>query len=287
MKKQLRILCCLLAMVFLFAGCNKSNKKVVPSGDRSQIKNNVQILSLLIVGELDETGVNFVNPNDFSPVINGIQELPTFERKEWNQLSEILSAQLDMDFKSQAVYDSALNSYVKALPDAGNPKKIKYDTLEIDFGKEGGYEVTVNYECEKKDMELAISYNTEMQITNVAFNVQYSIGENLKKAGLNTLLGMGTVFCILILISLIISLFGIFPKIEAAKKAKAEAAKKAEAAVTAPAAPVAPVAEEEDLSDDLELAAVIAAAIAAYEGSEDASGYVVRSIRRSKKWQNA
>ena len=32
--------------------------------------------------------------------------------------------------------------------------------------------------------------------------------------------------------------------------------------------------------DDTELAAVIAAAIAAYEGSKSASGYVVRSIRR-------
>ena len=49
----------------------------------------------------------------------------------------------------------------------------------------------------------------------------------------------------------------------------------------------APVAVEEDLTDDLELVAVISAAIAAYEGSEDASGYVVRSIRKSTKWQRA
>ena len=37
-----------------------------------------------------------------------------------------------------------------------------------------------------------------------------------------------------------------------------------------------------DVTDDAELVAVIAAAIAAYEGSGSASGYVVRSLKRRK-----
>lgn len=54
-----------------------------------------------------------------------------------------------------------------------------------------------------------------------------------------------------------------------------------------------PVQEEEDLSDDLELVAVITAAICAYEEAEGtpipADGLIVRSIRRVNKsrWQNA
>ena len=60
-----------------------------------------------------------------------------------------------------------------------------------------------------------------------------------------------------------------------------------ETPAAAPAPAVAAPVVEEELSDDLELVAVIAAAIAAYEGSEDASGYVVRSIKKSKKWHNA
>ena len=46
---------------------------------------------------------------------------------------------------------------------------------------------------------------------------------------------------------------------------------------------------EENLTDDLELVAVIAAAIAASEGAASTDGFVVRSIRKSnaKKWQNA
>ena len=41
--------------------------------------------------------------------------------------------------------------------------------------------------------------------------------------------------------------------------------------------------EKEELSDDLELVAVISAAIAAYEGSGSTDGFVVRSIRKAYK----
>ena len=52
---------------------------------------------------------------------------------------------------------------------------------------------------------------------------------------------------------------------------------------------VAQIAEGEELSDDLELVAVIAAAIAASEGVASTDGFVVRSIKRANtnKWQRA
>ena len=87
------------------------------------------------------------------------------------------------------------------------------------------------------------------------------MGEILGNAALNTLMGMGVVFIVLILISLVISAFSLINKAEA-KMHKQEAPVKA----PAPAAP-APAAVEEDVTDDTELVAVIAAAIAAYEGT--------------------
>ena len=89
---------------------------------------------------------------------------------------------------------------------------------------------------------------------------------------------MGTVFAVLILISLIISLFGYIPKLVGSKKkvpekAQTEAADKV----------VAQIVENEELNDDLELVAVISAAIAAYEGSGSTDGFVVRSIRKAYK----
>ena len=50
---------------------------------------------------------------------------------------------------------------------------------------------------------------------------------------------------------------------------------------------IAQIVENEELSDDLELVAVISAAIAASEGAASTDGFVVRSIRRASKWQRA
>lgn len=99
-------------------------------------------------------------------------------------------------------------------------------------------------------------------------------GELMVNAGVNTLLGMGTVFVMLILMSGIISLMKYIPQLLEPKK-NIET-------IPAPApVPVeAPILAEEDLSDDKELAAVISAAIAAYEGESSVDGFVVRSIRR-------
>lgn len=122
-------------------------------------------------------------------------------------------------------------------------------------------------------------------LTSISTNVDYSFGENMQKAGLNTLLGMGTVFVVLILISFIISAFGLIPKVQAkfSKKNKDVEAKTAAVDNT-----IAQIIENEELSDDLELVAVIAAAIAASEGASSTDGFVVRSIRRAgNKWQAA
>ena len=94
--------------------------------------------------------------------------------------------------------------------------------------------------------------------------------------GLNTVLGMGTVFVVLIFISFIIYLLGYIPKLQeklANKDKKVE--EKKEAPVQAAPAPVAAA------EDDAELVAVIAAAIAAAEGTST-DGFVVRSIKRRK-----
>ena len=63
----------------------------------------------------------------------------------------------------------------------------------------------------------------------MSVDVQYGMGKTLQRAGLNTLMGIGTVFVMLIMISLIISLFNFIPKIQAAfsKKDKEEEAKNA------------------------------------------------------------
>ena len=101
----------------------------------------------------------------------------------------------------------------------------------------------------------------------------------LSDAGMNTMVGMGVVFVILILISLVISAFRLINTAQdkAAKRKEAKLTKKTpeEPEIEEPAA----IEEEQDETDDLELVAVIAAAIAASENT-DPSGIIVRSIRK-------
>lgn len=107
----------------------------------------------------------------------------------------------------------------------------------------------------------------------------------MAQAGLNTILGIGIVFIVLLLISFIISCFKIINKLVTGKQSLAPVP------TTAPAPAV--IEEEEEVVDDLEIVAVIMAAIEAYEeemgGYVPADGLVVRSIKKVNKqrWQNA
>ena len=112
----------------------------------------------------------------------------------------------------------------------------------------------------------------------------YSKAELMKQAGMNTLIGMGTVFIVLIFISFIISLFKYLPALFAKKPEVKVEAKKVEPAKAAPVA----VAKEENLVNDAELVAVITAAIYAATGQAGSGAVskdklVVRSIKRVKR----
>ncbi|MDO5132877.1 MAG: OadG family protein [Eubacteriales bacterium] len=139
----------------------------------------------------------------------------------------------------------------------------------------------------------------------------------IKEAGLNTLLGMGMTFLVLISLSLIIALFGKILNGGFEKKPAAQAKGPQKPAAPAPeaqtkaappveeaqeAAPAAAgenpdliavisaaVAAYEDVGVSPETVAVIAAAVTAYEGgmtiAEKAgvSGFAVRRVRKSRK----
>lgn len=116
-----------------------------------------------------------------------------------------------------------------------------------------------------------------------------SIEDAMAEAGTNTIIGITVVFLALLFISFIISLFKYVNKFEqmlANRKANKNAAP-----APVPAATPAPVAAPVKETDDLELIAVITAAIHAYEeaqGNVVEGDLVVRSIKkRNNRWQNA
>ena len=126
--------------------------------------------------------------------------------------------------------------------------------------------------------ELIFTNDIFLTLKSCALNLDQSMGELMAKAAMDTLMGMMTVFAVLILISIIIWAMGGIPRLQA-KLAKKPESKKEESIDNT----IAQIVEkEESTEDDTELVAVIAAAIAAYEGSQSTDGFVVRSIRKRK-----
>ncbi|NNJ31857.1 OadG family protein [Lacrimispora defluvii] len=161
------------------------------------------------------------------------------------------------------------------------------DSLKLEESKDG-FTATVNTVFEKRNMEFTVTFDHKLsKITGVAFVPEYSLGEKMEKAGFNTLMGMGTVFVVLIFISLLIGGFRYISIFEE-KLLNKQKGSDTKAAVEAEPVFTEPLAEEDELKDDLELAAVITAAIAASEGVSP-SGLVVRSIKRAAagNWKKA
>lgn len=98
---------------------------------------------------------------------------------------------------------------------------------------------------------------------------------NMGKAGMNTLMGMGIVFVVLIVISMVISLLKFIP--DMIGKSKQKEALETDTVITTDGT------SQENLMDDSELVAVISAAIMAAESETvQKGGLVVRSIRRKR-----
>ena len=188
-------------------------------------------------------------------------------------LTDTIVALADEDIEnysqsSDAFTVSAMSAWAGSKSELGALKERTGET-EVK-ASDDGYTVTVPASFEKADANFVYVFDASTGApTSLTVDVQYSMAETLRRAVMNTIMGIAIVFIILIFLSFLIYLFRFIPNPEAKKKAQA--------AAPAPAAP-APVAVQET-ADDTELIAVIAAAIAAAEGTTT-DGFVVRSIRK-------
>ena len=147
-----------------------------------------------------------------------------------------------------------------------------------------------------RNCDMTLGFDRKGAITYSTVNPEFSKEEVMRKAGLNTVIGMGTVFIVLAFMSFLISLFKYSYILVNVHNAIANWFKaifgkknenKTEVANAGVDKAIAQIeANEEELADDLELVAVIAAAIAASTGSST-DDFVVRSIRKSTKWKRA
>ncbi|MDO4298394.1 MAG: OadG family protein [Lachnospiraceae bacterium] len=146
----------------------------------------------------------------------------------------------------------------------------------------------VKYDGVNDKTKVLVTYEVDQaqQTFSISWDVQYPLSTLMAQAGMNTLMGVGIVFLTLLFLSWLIGKLHIIPDMIEARTKKNTPA---QIPISTPAPAPAPVVEEEEeLVDDCELVAVIAAAIAAAENTST-DGFVVRSIKKANKrnWQRA
>ncbi len=136
-------------------------------------------------------------------------------------------------------------------------------------------------------VNVKFTYDLNRNVSLLRWDLTDSFQTSIKRAALNTVIGLGTVFIVLMFLAFVIGQIHWVPDILDGKKKSKEAAEAAaRTAAPAPAPAVQEVVEEAaEETDDLELVAVITAAIAASEQAP-ADGFVVRSIRRRGRKSN-
>lgn len=264
MKKKISLLLCVLIAALSFAGCGSS-----ADGFSKEDKENAKVVSQTMVQmftSMDEEGAqSILDMSDYE--LNYQLMAMSYS----NQQSGYPELKVDSE-----VFRKMINAWFAGIDECGAYSECGDFSVE-----EKSSSIVVSASAKYADREATISFTFDEKMSIDSFDVaaKYTTGEILTKAGLNTLLGMGTVFAVLIFLAFIIYLMKFIPMFMDKLQKKSTAAP----ATEAPAAPVAPVVVDE--TDDLELVAVISAAIAASEGTST-DGFVVRSIKRrtSNNW---
>ena len=243
--KSLLAMVCVLALTLAMSVCAFAADTVTEDA-AANYKSAAETLISQIAGFSDEEIENYLAQDD---------AFTTATMESWKSVKDELGA-----------YSSIVSQDVEKDGDV-----VKISTV-------------AQFEKAKADVVLMLDLGQQMY-TSMTYSVQYSLAANMQRAGMNTLMGIGIVFLMLLFLSFVIGLFKYIEKFQnVGKKKAAEEAPKAE---EAPAPAIAQSeAADEDFADDLELVAVISAAIAAYENTSGDS-FVVRSIKKSNKWHRA
>ena len=223
MKKIIKLFCIVSCLMVCFAGCGK--------GDDKASYNAQDVRAYL------ETQVADISKGEEEPVDD---ETATFKKEE-------------------GMYKSAVESWNKLADEC-----CKSTDSVSDFAiNEQNGELAVTEVIQFEDRKVNITSTFEESdngyiMTSLSFDPIYSMGEKMEQAALNTVMGMGTVFAVLIFISAIISLFKFIPSIiDSFGKNKKSEENKETATESKASVPVV----EQPVSDDAELIAVIAAAV--------------------------
>lgn len=261
-KKILLIVCAMLCMM-MFTACGTTDNTTGVGDDMTDAE-------------------VYAMAEDYLTYLQSFTEEAAYEEMNDEEFVTLSDMSKIEEAKNLSIMKTAVASYTGSLEEFGTYNGIVGRVLERD---EESLSVTIDADYSVHQVKMQVVFDKNMELSSITADPVLTANEILMKALINTLLGMGTVFVVLIFISFIISSFKLISKFqkrsEDKKKAKIEAAKEINTAAIEST-------EVEEEIDDYELIAVISAAIAAMEGTS-VDGFRVRSIKRAKNnaWKRA
>ena len=307
MKKKLLLIVSMLAVTFALAGCGTAKKTVEFEYTNEELAQMVQDKSdeYMYYVSVDEFYAYVTQPETPVGMTESEKEAIQVFSKLEDECGEFIS--YTGEYEAEVIDDSVIISiFAKCADEEAEIKATFVGNLEeYNFQKyyllENGYD-----EATAKEM-LKSNKIYPYKISEFEISANQTLSAKMKAAGINTIIGMGIVFIVLIFISFIISLLKYVPMLldkETREARKAEKAKKtaeengedktsAEETKSEPVqtgAIVDIVNTETGVSvmDDSQLVAVITAAIAASEGQTAViypsnDKLVARKVRRIKR----
>lgn len=238
----------------------------------------IVLLSLSGCSDKDDNNINEKEQSIEQNMMNFAHNLEQYRNLSDQEIQEYIDSIEEYKKNNRITEDKAKmnEDVIKTWHEIEKEIGTFMDYGEFEFGSAGKtYTATLTLKYTNRDVQLIyVISKDDFEITGANIEIIYSLGEKMSKAGLNTLMGIGIVFIMLILMSIIIYAFNIISYLQNKNNKRKEDKK---IAITD--------FEDNDLKptesqqDDDKLIAVIAAAIAAHTGAST-DDFIVRSIRR-------
>lgn len=288
--KKLLLVLCMVTCVFAFSACGQND------GDASEGYQTEDYAKLcaynvtqyLIDGNLT---IDLAKQNEIFADSVEDEEIEAFVETFNKFIEEVDGVKFDSESATASIYElytaissGGLTESQMMATYLGIYETTGLKTKEITYGD--NQNVIISLEGNERNATVEVSIDKKGRVVNITPTAEYTTKEKVVKALMNTLMGMGTVFIVLILISLIIKAFGLIPLIMEKKKKKEEVpvVKEAKVSIPVPAVKTKPSVTANEM-DNSELVAVITAAILASStcNATSADQLIVRSIKKVKR----
>ena len=216
--KKFLVLFSLLVCVFCMTACDSSNGTISTTSAKLERKNMIIQVYQSYLEDWTTDMITYLDQNDSAKITSDAESalpLALVNGKQCIVHSGKVLLQRLLAFITAGIVQEENFGALKSI-----------GTINIALNKDTGKlcMITVDTAYEKNDkVSFEFVINDDFSLENGAINPSYTTGQKMYKAVMNTIIGMGTVFIVLIFISFIIGLFKYISVFENKKKAKNDA----------------------------------------------------------------